>query len=73
MTRTKEPIAILTDHDHGKVMALLRGQHFAKTRVADEESGDGIGIEDHLHSLGSIRSNSSLTIASTGSTSSRRA
>lgn len=44
MTRAEEPIAVLTDHDHGQLVALVCGQHLAQTWITDEESGDRVGI-----------------------------
>ena len=69
----KQPVPVLTDDDHGQVMALLLGQHFAKSGVTGQKGGDRVGVEDHRHSSGLMRSSSSATPVSTDSTSSRRA
>lgn len=71
MTRTEEPVAVLTDDDHGKVVTLIRSQHLPECRIADEQRGNSIGVEDHRHASGSIRSNSLAISESTASISSR--
>lgn len=71
--RAEQPVPVLTDDDYGQMMALVPGQHLAKSGITGQKSGDSVGIEDHRHSSGSIRSSSSATTASIVSTSSRRA
>ena len=68
--RADQAVPVLANYDDGKMMALISGQNLAKSGIPGEKSGNGVGVEDHRHSSGSMRSSSSATIASTDSTSS---
>lgn len=52
MPRAEKPVAVLSDHNDGQMVARLRSQDLAESWIADEESGNCVGVEDQRHSSG---------------------
>jgi len=55
---------ILSHDDHRKLMAFLRGEDFLERRVAAKEAGNGVGVKNHCHSLGSTCSKAAAIASS---------
>lgn len=66
--RSDQPVPVLSDGNHRKVMAVFSRQRLGNCSIPAEESRKGIRVENHRHSDGSMRSRSASMNRSTSAT-----